>query len=100
MEKILIANKEAIYFNTPNECFKKCLYLLNNEKIIDKIRINGQKKILKILRPEAQNVFKNHSLLVPFWEERSELFASLFCQRSGWKFDDLHGMSTYILIEQ
>ena len=58
LEKILIANKEAIYFNTPNECFKKCLYLLNNEKIIDKIRINGQKKILKILRPEAQNVFK------------------------------------------
>ncbi len=58
VKKILIENKEAIYFNNPNECFKKCKNLLNNSKLRKKISKNGHNKITKVLRPEAERIFK------------------------------------------
>ena len=59
MKKILIENKEAIYFDTPKECFNQCKKLVNNEKRLNKISKNGNHKITKILRPEARRVFKS-----------------------------------------
>ena len=58
LEKVLIENKEAVYFNTVKDCFNKCSHLLNNIKTIHKIRKSGQKKILNILKPEGERVFK------------------------------------------
>ena len=51
-------NKEAIYFNNPSECVKKCKNLLNNSKLRYKISKSGHNKITKVLRPEAERIFK------------------------------------------
>ena len=58
IKKILIENKEAIYFSNPNECIRKCNNLLNNPRLCIKIAANGHKKIVKVLRPEAERIFK------------------------------------------
>jgi len=58
LKKILIENKEAIYFNHPNECIKNCTKLIKNSKLLIKITRNGQKKIIKVLKPEAERIFK------------------------------------------
>ena len=58
IKKILTENKEAIFFDDTNECTHKCKYLLNNLKVLFDITKNGNKKITKILRPEADRVFK------------------------------------------
>lgn len=58
IKKILIENKEAIYFDNTNECVKKCNDLLNNTNKLLNITRNGNNKITKILRPEAERVFK------------------------------------------
>ena len=58
MKKIFIENKEAIFFNNPNECFKKCSYYLNNPKILKKIARRGKIKITKILKPNNDNLTK------------------------------------------
>ena len=58
IKKILKENKEAIYFNDANECVQNCRYLLNNLNMLNNITKNGKKKITKILRPEAERIFK------------------------------------------
>ena len=58
MKKIFIENKEAIFFNNPNECFKKCSYYLNNPKISKKIARRGNIKITKILKSNNDNLTK------------------------------------------
>jgi len=58
MKKIFIENKEAIFFNNPNECFKKCSYYLNNPKISKKIAKRGNIKITKVLKPNNDNLTK------------------------------------------
>jgi spore maturation protein CgeB len=58
LKKILIENKEAVYFNNPNECIKKCNKLLNNPKLRIRIARKGHNKIVKVLRPEAERVFR------------------------------------------
>ena len=59
MKEIFIENKEAIFFNNPSECFKKCKYYLNNPKIMKKIAKNGNIKITKILKPNNDLLIKN-----------------------------------------
>ena len=58
MEKIFIENKEAIFFDNPTECVKKCKYYLSNPKKRNNISSMGKKKITKILKPTNVNLIK------------------------------------------
>ena len=58
MKKVFVEDKEAIFFNNPNECFKKCSYYLNNPKISKKIARRGNIKITKILKSNNDNLTK------------------------------------------
>jgi len=58
LKLILKENKEAIYFSSADECYKKCVYLLKNENRIKNISINGNIKVRKKLNLEAKNIFK------------------------------------------
>ena len=58
MKNILTENKEAIYFNDPNECFKKCNYYLKNHNIAKKIAQRGHIKITKILKISNDDLVK------------------------------------------
>ena len=55
MKKVLIENKEAIYFNNAKECAEKCKYYLNNHKKRKKIAQMGNRKVTKILK--SSNTF-------------------------------------------
>ena len=57
-KKILIENKEAIYFNNVKECAQKCQNLLNNPRRLKSISKKGNLKITKILKPEVTKVIK------------------------------------------
>ena len=56
-QNTFVENKEAIFFNSARECYKKCKYLLHNNKKIKKISYSGHIKVTKILKPA------NHSLI-------------------------------------
>ena len=58
MKNILIENKEAIYFNNPNECFKKCNFYLKNYKAAKKIARKGHIKITKVLKISNDDLLK------------------------------------------
>ena len=58
MKKILIENKEAIYFKDPKECYKKCQYYLKNYKLAEKIAHSGHIKITKILKVSNNDFVK------------------------------------------
>lgn len=58
MKKNFIENKEAVYFNNPNECVKKCKYYLKNTKQAKKIAKNGNLKIKKILKASNDHLIK------------------------------------------
>jgi hypothetical protein len=46
-KELFVENKEAVFFKKNKECVQKCIYLLNNKKIIKKIAKKGRLKILK-----------------------------------------------------
>ena len=56
-EKILISNKEAVYFKSANECIKKCQYYLSNSYKREQIARNGHKKIVNRLKLNNENFF-------------------------------------------
>tara|TARA_B100000787_G_scaffold169452_1_gene160671 strand:+ start:1547 stop:2575 length:1029 start_codon:yes stop_codon:yes gene_type:complete len=58
MSKVLVENKEAVYFSGPIECFKKCKKLLGDQRLMNKISIKGNNKIIKILKPESERIYK------------------------------------------
>tara|TARA_Y100000741_G_scaffold364909_1_gene357618 strand:- start:2191 stop:3204 length:1014 start_codon:yes stop_codon:yes gene_type:complete len=58
MKKVFIENKEAIFFKTPKECFKKCQYYLNNNMKANKISKNGNIKITKVLKPSNDQLIR------------------------------------------
>jgi len=58
MKKILIENKEAIYFKDPKECYKKCQYYLKNYKLAEKIAHRGYIKITKVLKVSNDDLTK------------------------------------------
>ena len=58
MKKILIEDKEAIYFNNPNECFKKCNFYLKKQKKAKKIALSGHIKITKTLKASNDDIIK------------------------------------------
>ena len=57
-QKILIENKEAIFFKDAEECFQKCQKLLKNEKLIKKIALNGHLKITQNLKLSTNEKIK------------------------------------------
>ena len=56
MEKVLKNNKEAIYFKTPKECYKKCTFYLNNLSLLNRIAEKGKFKITKKIKPTQDNL--------------------------------------------
>lgn len=56
--KILIENKEAVYFKNVKDCAIKCRKLLANNDLIKKISKAGNYKIKKVLKPEVKKVMK------------------------------------------
>ena len=48
MKEIFKENKEAIYFNNANECYKKCSYLLKNTKLLNRISNNANIRVKKL----------------------------------------------------
>ena len=56
-ENILLANKEAAYFEDVSECIKKCRYYLKNVLERETIAKNGHKKIVKKLNLDNENLF-------------------------------------------
>ena len=58
MKNFLIENKEAIYFNNSNECFKKCNYYLKNYKMAKKIARRGHIKITRVLKVSNDDLIK------------------------------------------
>ena len=57
-QKILIENKEAIFFKDAEECFQKCQKLLKNEKLIKKIALNGHVKVTQKLKLSTDEKIK------------------------------------------
>ena len=64
MKEIFIENKEAIFFNSPTDCFKKCKYYLKNTRIRKKIAQKGNIKITKILKPNNDMLIKKITSIV------------------------------------
>ena len=60
----IIENKEAIYFSSVNECFKKCQYFLNNPKLSKKIAKKGNIKVCKILKANNDMLIRKIFLYV------------------------------------
>ena len=58
LKKILIENREAVYFSDAKECAIKCEYYLNNPKLRKKIAAMGNRKIIKILKPSNTLLIK------------------------------------------
>ena len=56
--KILIENKEAIFFKNVNECYQKCNSLLSNIKKINKIAYQGHIKVIKILKADNETILR------------------------------------------
>jgi hypothetical protein len=55
MQKILKDNEEAIYFKTPFECYKKCIFYLKNVNLLKSVAQKGQLKITKKLKLTNNN---------------------------------------------
>ena len=57
-QKILIENKEAIFFKNANECYKKCNSLLSDIRKINKIAYKGHIKVIKILKADNETILR------------------------------------------
>ena len=57
-KRFFLENKEAIFFTSAKDCYKKCIYFLNNEKKRKKISQNGYIKVTKILKADYVSVSK------------------------------------------
>ena len=49
---------EAVYFTNENDCYKKCLYYLKNDKLRKKIAKNGHIKVTKILQADFETTIE------------------------------------------
>ncbi len=58
-KKYFIENKEAIFFNSAKDCYRKCKFYLKNEKIRKKIAKRGNIKVTKILKADYLTSIKN-----------------------------------------
>ena len=54
-KKIFKENIEALFFKNVSECYKKCIYILKNNKKRKKIAKNGNIKVTKILKCDYYN---------------------------------------------
>ena len=57
-KKLFIENKEAIFFKNANECIQKCKKILNNEKLLKKISLNGHLQVTKKLKLNVDEMIK------------------------------------------
>jgi len=57
-KKYFIENKEAIFFDSAKDCYKKCLIYLKNKKLRNRIAKNGQIKVTKILKADYYSSIK------------------------------------------
>ena len=57
-KKIFVENKEAVFFNNVNECYKKCNKLLSDSKKIKRIAKLGHIKVTKTLKTDFETVIK------------------------------------------
>ena len=57
-KNLFIENREAIFFNDAEECYKKCVALLKNEKKIKQIAKKGYVKVTKVLKPDYLSTVK------------------------------------------
>ena len=57
-KKLFIENKEAIFFKDANECIQKCKKILNNEKLLKKISLNGHLRVTKKLKLNVDEMIK------------------------------------------
>ena len=57
-KKLFIENKEAIFFKNANECIQKCKKILNNEKLLKKISLNGHLQVTKKLKLSVDDMMK------------------------------------------
>lgn len=67
LKKILIENKEAVYFSSSKECYMKCKNLLKNPGLLKKISKSGNAKVTKTLNVNSENIFKkifNYNFLI------------------------------------
>ena len=51
-------NKEAIFFNDANECYKKCISFLKNNKRRKEVAYNGYIKVTKVLKADYLSTIK------------------------------------------
>ena len=58
LKDLFIENKEAVYFRNSKECYEKCNLLLKNSKLLNRISINGFKKVKTTLKLDANKIFK------------------------------------------
>ena len=49
---LFMINKEAIFFNDANECYKKCVSFLKNNKKRKQVAHNGHIKVTKVLKSD------------------------------------------------
>ena len=58
MSKLFKENKEVVFFNTPEECYKKCIYYINNSKKREIVAKNGYNKVTKRLSVSNVDLIK------------------------------------------
>ncbi len=57
-QNIFLENKEAIFFSSAKDCYRKCIYLLNNKKKLKTISRNGNIKVTKILKADYFSIIE------------------------------------------
>ena len=62
-KKVFVENKEAIFFKDAKECVQKCKKLLQNEKLLKEISLNGHLKVTKKLKLNVEDMMKKIVLL-------------------------------------
>ena len=58
MSKLFKENKEVVFFNNPKECYKKCIYYINNSKKREIVAKNGHIKVTKRLSVSNVDLIK------------------------------------------
>ncbi len=61
-----VENKEAVFFNNANDCYKKCLYYLRNNKLRNRIAKKGYIKVTRILKADYETSIKTFIKNVKF----------------------------------
>ena len=58
MAKLFKENKEVVFFNSPRDCYKKCIFYIRNPKKREIIAKNGYEKVTKKLSVTNEDLIK------------------------------------------